>query len=147
MLSQSYLELFKRDIPRIKKEIEAFSQEQLIWKVADGTSNSAGNLALHLSGNLQHFIGAVLGDSGYIRDREFEFSGRVSRQELLAELDATLISVITTLGSLTDTHMKEPYPASPFDKEVTVEWFVSHLYGHLNYHLGQINYHRRMLDK
>jgi uncharacterized damage-inducible protein DinB len=146
MLSKSISELFKRDLPRVKKEVEAYSSEELLWKVIDGTKNSGGTLALHLAGNLQHFFGAVLNDSGYVRNREFEFSGQVSRQELLKELDAALESVLNTLDSMSDEELQAVYPKPPFETDMSCVEFLTFLYGHLNYHLGQLNYHRRILD-
>lgn len=146
MLSESFATLFSKNIQQVKTEIESYSNSETIWKVAEGTNNSAGNLALHLAGNLQHFLGAVLNNSGYKRDREFEFSGKVTTEKLLKELDATLQSVSETFANITPERMKENYPDPPFDREVSCEEFLLHLYGHLNYHLGQINYHRRMLD-
>lgn len=147
MLSKALTELYKRDIPRIKAEIAAYSSEEAIWQKADGITNSAGNLSLHLSGNLQYFLGAVLGGTEYIRDREFEFAGKVSRQELLDDLDAALTSVIETLDGIPDYELKNNYPQEIGGNTFTIEGFFLHLYGHLNYHLGQINYHRRLLDK
>ncbi len=147
MLSNTLSELFNRDIPRIKAEITAYSSDEVIWQKADGINNSAGNLSLHLSGNLQHFLGAVLGGTEYIRDREFEFAGKVSRQELLDDLDAALTSVVETLDGMPDYELKKNYPHEIGGNTFTIEGFFLHLYGHLNYHLGQINYHRRLLDK
>ena len=147
MLAQTLSELFERDIPRIKAEIEAYSSEEAIWKKADGINNSAGNLSLHLSGNLQHFFGAVLGGADYVRDREFEFGGKVTKQELLDDLDAAVISVKETLAGMNDEDLKKDYPIKIYDKILKTEAFLIHLYSHLSYHLGQINYHRRLLDK
>lgn len=147
MLTQSLSNLFTRDIQKIKTEVEAYSSDEAIWLTADGISNSAGNLSLHLSGNLQHFIGAMLGGTDYKRDREFEFNGKVSRHELLDDLDAALISVTDTLASLSDDDVQKTYPMEFYGKAITTEWFLMHLFGHLSYHLGQINYHRRLLDK
>jgi uncharacterized damage-inducible protein DinB len=146
MFSQSLLDLFKRDLPKVTVEIEAYSDDELIWKVAEGTNNSAGNLALHIAGNLQHFFGATLNNSNYVRDREFEFNGKVSRQKLLDELKAALMSVSETLDGMSDEQLQADYPIQPFGKAMTTEWFFTHLYAHLLYHLGQINYHRRILD-
>ena len=146
MFSQSLLDLFKRDLPKVTVEIEAYSDDELIWKVAEGTNNSAGNLALHIAGNLQHFFGATLNNSNYVRDREFEFNGKVSRQKLLDELKAALMSVNETLDGMSDEQLQADYPIQPFGKAMTTEWFFTHLYAHLLYHLGQINYHRRILD-
>ncbi|GAB5409459.1 MAG: hypothetical protein BalsKO_18240 [Balneolaceae bacterium] len=147
MLSQTLSELFKRDITKVKTEIEAYSSEEVIWQKADGITNSGGNLSLHLSGNLQHFFGAVVGGTDYKRDREFEFGGKVSRQELLDDLDAALKAITETLEGMTDDELKKNYPLELFGGPMKTEWFFIHLNSHLTYHLGQINYHRRLLDK
>ncbi|MFV1885401.1 MAG: DinB family protein [Balneola sp.] len=146
MLTQTLSELFERDIQKAKAEIEAYSSEEAIWKKADGINNSAGNLSLHLSGNLQHFFGAILGGSEYVRDREFEFNGKVTRQELLDELDAAVISVKETLAQMNDEDLNKDYPIELFGGPMKTEWFLVHLYSHFTYHLGQINYHRRLLS-
>lgn len=147
MLSKTLSELFNRDLKRIKAEIEAYTSEEAIWQKADGITNSGGNLSLHLSGNLQHFFGAVVGETDYIRDRDFEFAGKVSRQELLDDLDAALSSISSTLEGMTDEELKKDYPIELFGGKIKTEWFFIHLQSHLNYHLGQINYHRRLLDR
>lgn len=146
MLSQTLSELFERDILKAKTEIEAYSSEEAIWKKADGINNSGGNLSLHLSGNLQHFFGAILGNTGYVRNREFEFNGTVTRQELLDDLDAAVISVKQTLTGMTNEDLQKDYPIELFGGPMKTEWFFVHLYSHFTYHLGQINYHRRLLD-
>lgn len=140
--------LFERDLKRLKKEIELYKKEQHLWYVEEGISNSAGNLCLHLIGNLNAFIGAELGNSGYVRDRDLEFSAKnVSRDELLANIDATAEVVKNTLANLSETQLAVAYPVVVFKEEMTTGWFLVHLATHLNYHLGQINYHRRLLDK
>ncbi|MEQ9310099.1 MAG: DinB family protein [Balneolaceae bacterium] len=147
MLSKTLSKLFNRDIKRIKAEIEAYTSEEAIWQKADGITNSGGNLSLHLSGNLQHFFGAVVGGTDYIRDRDFEFTGKVSRQELLDDLDAALSSISATLDGMSDEELKKDYPIELFGGKMKTEWFFIHLQSHLNYHLGQINYHRRLLNQ
>ncbi|MDZ7624548.1 MAG: DinB family protein [Ignavibacteriaceae bacterium] len=109
--------------------------------------NSAGNLCLHLCGNLQHFIGAVLGNSGYIRNRDAEFSKKnVPIRELVAEIELTAKVVEKALKNLPEEILEKTYPINVFGYEMTTEYFLTHLTTHLNYHLGQINYHRRLLD-
>ncbi len=95
---------------------------------------------------MQHFLGAVLGGTDYVRNREFEFSGKVTRRELLDDLDAAIVSVKNTLAGMTDEDVKKDYPIEIYGGTVKTEWFLLHLYSHLSYHLGQINYHRRLLD-
>ena len=147
MFIQYLSELFNRDISRIKTEIEAYSSEEILWEKADGINNSGGTLSLHLSGNLQHYFGAVLGGTSYKRDREFEFAGKVPRQHLLDDLDAASKSVKETLDKLTEEDLEKDYPEKLYGKVLNTQWFFLHLYSHLSYHLGQINYHRRLLDK
>lgn len=146
MLKDVLVELYERDLGRLKAEIEQYSDEADLWKVHGEITNSAGNLALHLTGNLKHFIGAMLGSSGFVRDRDAEFStSGVSRQELLADIDATAAVLKSTLEKLTDEDFASIYPIEVFGHPMTTGFFLTHLTTHFNYHLGQINYHRRSL--
>jgi uncharacterized damage-inducible protein DinB len=146
-MTESLKSLFDRDLKRVQNELSAYSDERLIWTTSKGISNSAGNLALHIAGNLQHFVGAIIGETGYVRKREEEFSkDGLSLQEVLHELDFTRVVVSESLEKLNEGQLSHNYPISVFGEEMTTEWFLLHLIGHLNYHLGQINYHRRILD-
>jgi hypothetical protein len=149
IVAQSIAELLDRDLDRLSNEIQAYTNEENIWLVNGEITNSAGNLALHLCGNLQHFIGAVIGKSGYERNREFEFSGKdVPKEELLKLVDTTKHIINQTLLRIPESTLNYPYPIRVFgDKDMSTVFFLVHLQGHLNYHLGQINYHRRLLDK
>lgn len=139
--------LFKRDLNRLTTEIEAYKAPENVWKLAGEISNSGGNLCMHITGNLQHFIGQVLGQSGYVRNREAEFSAtNVPRHELLTEIANTQKVVSQTLATLTPEQLAATYPIEVFGQPMTTEFFLMHLSGHLMYHLGQINYHRRLLD-
>jgi uncharacterized damage-inducible protein DinB len=146
MLTQHLTHLYQRELTNVKEEIAAYKSEDALWITSDGINNSAGNLSLHISGNLQHFFGTILGGTDYERDRDFEFSGKVSRQELLDDHEAAEKAITDTLAVITEDQLNELFPMKAFG-EVTTEWFILHLYGHLTYHLGQINYHRRLLDK
>jgi len=140
--------LYERDIDTLLTEVKAYKMEANLWKVNGEITNSGGNLALHLCGNLRHFIGAMLGGSGYIRQRDDEFNLKdVKRSELVDQIKATKKVVLETLNNLQDSQLKENYPINVFGKEMTTIYFLNHLYGHLNYHLGQLNYHRRLLDQ
>ncbi|NWG28365.1 MAG: DinB family protein [Ignavibacteriaceae bacterium] len=140
-------QLFLRDLEKLKTEISSFKDEKKIWEISGNIKNSAGNLCLHLCGNLQHFIGTVLGNSGYIRNRDAEFSKKnVPIRELLAEIELTAEIVQKTLQSLKEEALQKTFPINVFGYEMTTEYFLIHLTTHLNYHLGQINYHRRLLD-
>ncbi|HRJ89907.1 MAG TPA: DinB family protein [Pyrinomonadaceae bacterium] len=146
MLNQILIDIYRRDLAKLKAEIELYLNEADLWRVDGKIANSAGNLTLHLVGNLRHFFGAVLGDTGYVRDRDREFSDvRVSRADLLAGVDQAVADVLATLEKLTADDLTRTYPIEVFGHPMTTEFFLVHLATHLNYHLGQINYHRRLL--
>ncbi|MBE8723573.1 DinB family protein [Flavobacterium hungaricum] len=147
MLTETLIALFERDLQKLKTEIELYSDENLIWKTDYEIANSAGNLVLHLIGNLNTYIGAELGKAGYVRNRPLEFSLKdIPRTKLLSEIDKTLEIVINTLNLLTNEDLEKTYPQLVFEKEMTTGFFLVHLSTHLAYHLGQINYHRRVFD-
>jgi len=140
--------LYTRDLNRVITEIEAYPDESSLWTVDGQITNPGGNLALHLAGNLLQFIGEDLGGVPYERDRPGEFGRRnVPRTEVLAELRRAADTVQLTLAALTDDRLDRLHPRQPpgFPEGMTSGHFLLHLYGHLNYHLGQINYHRRLL--
>lgn len=147
MLQEHLLEFFERELLKLKEEISLYQNENDLWVLHPGITNSGGNLCLHLIGNLNHFIGATLGHSGYIRQRELEFSSKnVPRSEILAAIDNTIPIVLKTISSLTDDRFEENFPLDKHGKTVKTNYMVLHLLTHLNYHLGQINYHRRLLS-
>ncbi|GAB3333248.1 hypothetical protein GCM10027299_40540 [Larkinella ripae] len=139
--------LFTRDLGRLRREIELYRDEKKLWITAGELANPAGNLCLHLIGNLNTYIGAVLGNSGYIRHRDLEFSLRdVPRAELVQKIDDTLTTVLHSLDRVSENQLQADYPLLVFDEKTSTEFLLVHLTTHLTYHLGQINYHRRLLD-
>lgn len=147
MLLQSLKFIFRRDLEKLKQEIELYQDEQKLWYVKKGIANSAGNLCLHIVGNLNTYIGAEIGKTGYIRNREQEFSLLdISKEELLQKLDETIRVVEKALDRLKEGQLQEEYPIRVFKEEMTTGYFLIHLTTHLAYHLGQVNYHRRLLD-
>jgi hypothetical protein len=146
--NQALLALFTRDLNKLKEELSLYANESAIWKVDQHVTNSAGTLTLHLLGNLNHFIGATLGYTEYIRDREAEFSERdIPRHKLIDDIDNTIGVLIDVFGGLSGADMEKGYPLQIQGKKDTTGNMLLHLFGHLSYHLGQINYHRRLLDK
>jgi uncharacterized damage-inducible protein DinB len=135
-----------RELRALDREIAAYPDDESVWQTPPGISNSAGTLVLHLAGNLRHFIGAALGESGYVRNRDAEFSTRdLSRDELRAEVQATIADVDRALDRIGTAQLEVPYPLLIRERRVrTADWLV-HLSVHLGYHLGQIDYHRRLL--
>ena len=147
MLTDTLIQIYDRDLNKLKAEIELYADEAELWKKSGEITNSAGNLALHLVGNLKHFFGAVLGNTAYVRDRDREFSDTgISRSEILHSIDETSSVVKATLASLTADGLAKTYPIEVFGHPMTTEYFIVHLAGHLTWHLGQINYHRRILE-
>ena len=144
---ETLIQLFQRDLEKLKTEITSYKDEKKMWEVSGEIKNSAGNLCLHVCGNLQHFIGAVLGNSGYVRKRDEEFSRKnVPVKDMAEEIDITLQVVKQTLSELKEEKLDEIFPINVFGYETTTGFFLTHLTTHLSYHLGQINYHRRLLD-
>ncbi|MEE9449037.1 MAG: DinB family protein [Ignavibacteriaceae bacterium] len=146
-MKEILLELFQRDLENLKTEITSYKDENKMWEVSGEIKNSAGNLCLHICGNLQHFVGAVLGNSGFIRQRDLEFSKKnVPVEKMVKEIDKTLQVVKQTLSELKEEKLDETFPINVFGYEMTTGFFLTHLTTHLSYHLGQINYQRRLLD-
>jgi uncharacterized damage-inducible protein DinB len=138
--------LLLRDLETVKRELLAYPDEAQIWSAPSGVPNSAGTLALHLAGNIHHYVGAVLGGLDYVRDREGEFGDRdLPRAELVKRLDAAARAVDTVLGEMPEERLGESFPADFPMGRVRTGRFLLHLAVHFGYHLGQIDYHRRMV--
>jgi hypothetical protein len=135
MLNQVLKTIFNRDLTKLRTEIASYKQEANLWKIEKDIANPAGNLCLHLVGNL------------YIRNRDLEFSARdIPKEELLRKIDETIKVVERVLDTLTPDQLKEEYPQLVLAEKTTTEFFLVHLATHLTYHLGQVNYHRRLID-
>lgn len=136
-----------RDLEKLFLEINSFKDETYIWKTTGYVTNSAGTLCLHLCGNLNHYIGAKLGNSGYVRDRAAEFSLKdVPKEELLKQVQQTRETVHHALQQLQDSDLAKEFPEQVFSYPMSTGFFLIHLSTHLTYHLGQINYLRRVLE-
>jgi len=146
MITRHLIPLFQKDLDKLTEEINLYPKEEQLWKILEGTANSGGNLCLHLTGNLQHFVGAVLGDSGYVRNRDAEFRVKnVPRDKLLEDIETTKAVVTDTLEQLSKHDLQKDYLLPVFDEKMNTGHFLIFLLSHLNYHLGQINYHRRIV--
>ena len=139
--------LLVRDLNDLARELDLFGDDESVWKTAPGVANSAGNLALHVAGNLQHFIGAGLGATGYVRNRELEFSrSSGTRAHIKAELEAAMRVVRQVLPTLSDEVLARPYPSSIVaGKNIVTALFLQHLCSHAAFHLGQAGYLRRIV--
>lgn len=146
MLVQNMTELYLRDLNKLKEELSLYKNETDIWHIKGEAKNPGGTLALHLIGNLKHFIGAQLGNTGYVRQRDKEFSDRdVPREKMIAEIDEVIAALKKILPSLKDQDLEKKYPIKFLEEERTIGYLLLTLLSHLSYHLGQINYHRRLL--
>jgi len=139
--------IFERDLKCLRSEIEQYQNEENLWLVEKNIKNSAGNLCLHLIGNLRAFVGAELGGFDYVRDRPYEFAGKgVPKVELLQGVDETIEGVLNALEGLKEEDLEKDFPVKVFAEKTSITFMLVHLTTHLRYHIGQINYHRRLLD-
>jgi uncharacterized damage-inducible protein DinB len=137
--------LLERELDTFIREIESYPTDDSVFATPAGITNSAGSLALHCAGNLQHFIGSRIGNSGYVRDRDAEFARRgLTRAEVVAELARAKQAVHDALTSLDSAAVPATYPDKVAGRSMSSEVFVLHLVAHLAYHLGQVDYHRRI---
>lgn len=148
MLTETLIQIFKRDLNRLITEIDLYKNEQNIWRIEEDILNSAGNLTLHIIGNLNTYIGKEIGKTNYIRNRELEFSQKgISKHELIKSLNETIDIVRKSLINLQQNELENEYPTLVFTEKTSTGFLLVHLTTHLTYHLGQVNYHRRLIDK
>ncbi len=148
LIRDSLKVMIERELRSTQQSIAAYPDDESLWIVKPGISNSAGNLALHMAGNLRHFIGGVLGNSGYARDRDAEFGNKsMTRDEICAVLESTIAEIGDALKNLDSSRFSEDFPI-PLGQSQTIARtsdMLTHLAVHLGYHLGQLDYHRRLL--
>ena len=145
-LSRELARLIVRELDGCIRELQLFPDDEAVWRVVPGVTNSAGNLVRHLCGNLNHFIGACLCGTGFVRDRQAEFAARAgSRDSLIAELRSTIVMLESTLVPLGDERLDAPMPGAPNGLRTSVRFFLVHLVAHTAFHLGQLGYLRRIL--
>jgi hypothetical protein len=147
MLNNILADFYERDIRKLIEEVTLFRNEENLWRTDGSVKNSSGNLVLHIVGGLNHLIGATLAQTGYVRDRDQEFLRKgVARKDLVAQLEELIPMINKTVNALTQEEMEAEYPVF-FDKPKTTTGYVLlQLLLHLNYHLGQVNYLRRILE-
>jgi hypothetical protein len=147
MLKETLHKLYIDALDGLAKELGEFNDEANIWAVKNGIANSTGNLTLHLVGNLNHFIGATLGNTGYLRNRDSEFSDKnISRDELLTRIAGAKAVVNSSFEKITNDDLAGDYPIEFQGQTWKSGSVLIYMLGHFNHHLGQINYHRRFID-
>jgi len=135
-----------RELTSLRQEIEAYPSDADLWRVVPGISNPGGTLALHLAGNLQHFVGRILGGTNYVRNRDLEFSARgLSKAELVGKVNDAIAAVERTFRRLDQAALESEYPEAVAKVRLNTGDFLIHLASHLAYHLGQVDYHRRIV--
>jgi hypothetical protein len=146
------LQLLRRELSAVERETLAYPDDASLWRIVPGIGNAGGSLALHLAGNIRHFIGAVLGGSGYVRNRDAEFMARDGhgagerRDDVAAEIRDALDQLTRTMQALPPSQLLAPYPVAIGNGVVLrTDAMLLHLASHAAYHLGQIDYHRRMV--
>ena len=148
MLVAAVAAILDRDLQALAREIAAYPDERALWETPAGITNSGGTLAVHLAGNIRHYFGAKLGGTGYVRDRPAEFAARdVPRVTILAQIEEARAAVRAAAGRLTDERLDEDYPEVIAGVRVATEEFLVHLVSHFAYHLGQLDYHRRVVTR
>jgi uncharacterized protein DUF664 len=145
-VSSAIAAIFDRDLRALRREVEAYRDDEDLWRTVPGISNVAGTLVLHLTGNLQHYLGARWAETGYRRDRPAEFSRRgVPRAELLREIEAARVAVKTGLAKVSESELAADYPEVVGGARIATLDYLIHLATHFAYHLGQLDYHRRVV--
>ena len=146
-IQHSIAALLQREVQGFEREVNLFPDDDTLWRTMPGIPNSAGNLALHIAGNLQYFVGAILGGSAYVRDRDAEFSRRSgTRTEITGELQKAAAAVRTVLPNLSDEILRSDFPDPPIpNRRIQTLMFLLHLCAHASFHLGQAGYLRRAL--
>ena len=146
MTGKTLAAILVRELKAIERELNAYPTEEQIWQLPAGLPNSGGTLALHAAGNLQHFLGTVLGGTSYVRDRDAEFQRRnVPRSELIEELRRAESVVRDTLQRIDAASLETTYPLPVANRRLTTSDFLTHLATHLAYHVGQLDFHRRIV--
>lgn len=137
---------FENDIDKLVNEISLFKSEKSLWETKEGITNSAGNLVLHLMGNLNHFIGTTLGNTNYVRKRDEEFSLKsIPREKLISDLKELQTTIKSILPKLSQEDLQKDFPLKIRDEVFSTQNMLIYLLAHFNYHLGQVNYLRRLI--
>ena len=148
MLVESVAAILDRDLQALGREVEAYPDDDTLWHLPEGITNSGGTLVLHLTGNIQHFLGARLADTGFVRDRPAEFSARgVPRAALVRQVEAARSAVRSAAEKLTGEALELDFPEVVGGMRVATGDYLIHLVSHFGYHLGQVDYHRRLVTR
>lgn len=147
-IASELAELFRRDLTRLMQEVDAYPDDASLWTAMPGVTNSAGNLALHIEGNLREFVGRQLGGVAYTRQRDLEFAATgMPKAEILQRMSEVRGLVVRVVSGLDLAQLNAAHPQLLQDTALSTRQFLIHLLGHLNFHLGQVDYLRRILTQ
>ena len=147
MLNTILANFYERDLRKLIEEVNLFQNEENLWETRGTVKNSSGNLVLHIIGGLNYFFGALLAHTAYVRERDKEFSRKgVPRKELITQLEMLIPLINKTLSSFTESQMAAEFPIMFDDAKNSNSYVLVRLLAHLDYHLGQVNYLRRILE-
>lgn len=120
--------------------------DQDLWAKPIEPGNSIGHLILHLTGNLNHFVGGQLGKTGYVRDREREFTenNHPGKEKVLANLDDAVATFRCVVENLTAEQLISPHPETRLGQVLPA---LTHLVAHFALHRGQMTYIARSIAK
>ncbi|HET8963143.1 MAG TPA: DUF1572 family protein [Chitinophagales bacterium] len=147
-MNSDFTTILSQGIDKIISELNQYENEMDIWEIDGEIKNSAGNLAIHLSGSINYFIGAVMAKNGYVRNRDAEFSEKnISREKMISELNTTKTMMEEFISQQDADFYNAIFPLQTFGENRSNHYALMIMAVHLNYHLGQINYHRRLIGK
>jgi len=129
---------------RLHKCLGLLSEDQ-VWKHANTSTASVGNLVLHLCGNVGQWINSTLGSDAdqRVRDAEFSDTGSLDKSQLLAKLDETMTKATTIIGALSDTDLIREFDVQCYRESGTA--IIVHVTEHFSYHVGQVTLHTKLL--
>jgi uncharacterized damage-inducible protein DinB len=135
------------ELEELRDEVRTLANglsEAQLWQKPLAESNSVGHLILHLTGNLNHFVGAQLGKTGYVREREKEFTDASPppRSQVFENLDAAVAMFRSVVGGLTEPQLMATHPTEKFGNVLKT---LHHLLAHFAMHRGQMSYIRRLV--
>lgn len=140
-VAESLVGYYEYIAAQLHKWADPLSPEQF-WRKPYGYGNSAGHLVLHLTGNLNYYIGARLAGTGYVRNRDLEFNdpSQSPKDEVLAAFDCTIAMVTSAIRQQSEEDWTRPYSAEREPAARDRFTILLRCAGHAYHHVGQIIY-------
>jgi hypothetical protein len=140
-VADGFIKSYQDFARRVRTLAEGLSEEQF-WRKPYPYGNSFGNLVLHLTGNLNYYIGAQIANTGYVRERELEFAGNQTRLkgEVLRYLDEAVRTVVESIRAQTQESWEDDYTAVGVDDVTNRIGIFLRCATHFHHHIGQMTY-------